>query len=238
MYTEEFQIETGGEKLAATRILAELGHQPQVLSFHGTGTAANRKRIRYLLDYLASHGLSSICFDFSGHGESSGKMEQATLTIRKNEARAAARFLDGRVPPVLIGTSMGGYIASLLAPEIRPRSLILFCPAAYSSELMELKFNDSFTAAVRRPGAYLNSPAFKALESYDGKLLIIAAGQDAIIPREVIRLYQESAPRAQTKILWLGTSDHKIHLWLADHEIERNSVLQEVLATAAWAHEV
>jgi pimeloyl-ACP methyl ester carboxylesterase len=233
MYTEEFQIGTGGEKLAATRIVAGHGHAPQVLSFHGTGAAANRKRIRYLLDYLACHGVSSICFDFSGHGESSGKMEQATLTIRKNEARAAARFLDARVPPVLIGTSMGGYIASLLSPEIQPRSLILFCPAAYSSEVMELKFNGSFSAAVRRPGAYLNSPVFKALESYSGKLLIVAAGQDAIIPREVVRLYQKSAPRAQTRVLWLGNSDHKIHSWLADREGERNSVLQEALAAAA-----
>ena len=231
MRTEEFLIHADGERLAATRILMDASQPPQAISFHGTGAAANRGRTRYILNYLAAHGLSSICFDFSGHGESTGKIEQSTLTTRKNEAQAATRLLDSRVPPVFFGTSMGGYIASLLSPEIQPRSLILFCPAAYSAEAMDLKFDENFIAAVRRPRAYLNSPAFKALESYRGKLLIVAAGKDTIIPQEVIHVYHESAPRAQSrKTIWLDDSDHKIHSWLADRKTERNSILREVLA--------
>lgn len=126
---------------------------------------------------------------------------------------------------------MGGFIASLLAPAIQARSLILFCPAAYSVETMELNFGESFTSATRKPGAYLNSPAFQALSSYRGKLLIVAAGKDTVIPREVIELYKRSAPLAKSKrTIWLEESDHKIHSWLADHEAERASILREVLA--------
>ncbi|MBZ5493595.1 MAG: lysophospholipase [Acidobacteriia bacterium] len=158
-------------------------------------------------------------------------MEQATLAIRKREAQAVFDFIHPQAPPVLIGTSMGGFIASLLAPAIQPRSLILFCPAAYSAEAMELTFGESFTSAIRKPGAYINSPAFQALSSYRGKLLIVAAGKDMIIPKDVIGLYAASAPLAKSKkTIWLEDSDHKIHSWLADHEAERASILREVLA--------
>lgn len=231
IHTEECVFQIGNESLAATKVFAASDRPPEVIAFHGTGATANRGKIRYVLDYLAGHGLSSLCFDFSGHGNSTGKMEQATLAIRKREAQAAFEFIHPQAPPVLIGTSMGGFIASLLAPAIQPRSLVLFCPAAYSAEAMELNFGESFTSATRKPDAYVNSPAFQALSSYRGKLLIVAAGKDMIIPREVIRLYEASAPLAKSKkTIWLEGSDHKIHSWLADHEAERESILHEVLA--------
>ncbi len=223
----------GQERLAGTKVLASSAISPEVLSFHGSGAAANRSRVRYILDYLASRGMSSLCFDFSGHGESTGRIEQGTLATRRKEAEAAAELLNPGVSPVLIGTSMGGYIAALLAPVIQPRSLILFCPAAYSAETMHLRFDENFTSITRRPGAYINSPAFQGLRSYRGKLLIVAGGKDAIIPREVIALYEESAPLTRFKeTLWLEESDHKIHSWLADHLPERTAVLEKVLAAA------
>jgi uncharacterized protein len=233
IHTEECAFRIEREKLAATKVLAASGAPPEIISFHGTGAAANRSRIRYALEHLASHGLSSLCFDFSGHGQSTGIIEQATLALRRNEAQAMVELLNLQVPPVLIGTSMGSYIAALLAPAIQPRSLILFCPAAYSAGLMDLKFDENFTSTARKPRAYINSPAFEALKSYRGKLLIVAAGKDTIIPKEVIRLYEESAPLAEFReTIWLEESDHKIHSWLADRESERNMVLRKMLAAA------
>jgi pimeloyl-ACP methyl ester carboxylesterase len=224
-------FQSGKEKLAATRILAAPKMLPEAVSFHGIGAAVNRGRIRYVLDHLAGCGLSSICFDFSGHGESTGTMEQATLAVRKQEAQDALALLNLQIPPILIGTSMGAFIAALLAPTVQPRSLILFCPAAYPTAAMGIGFGENFTAATRKPRAYENSPAFQALSSYRGNLLIVAAGKDTIIPREAIRLYEESAPLAKSrKTVWLEESDHQIHLWLAGHEAERAFVLREVLA--------
>lgn len=232
--TEEFTFAAGKETLAATRICSISGRQPHVITFHGTGPTASHAGTRYILDYLARNGLSSLCFDFSGHGKSTGDMQQATLSVRKQEGHAAAAFLDPQASPVIIGTSMGGYIAALLAPVLNPQSLILFCPAAYPDEAMELKFGENFAAIAKRPGAYLHSPAFHALKSYRGKLLIIAAGKDELIPKEVPGLYAESAPLAGTKkLLWMDDSDHKIHTWLTLHPPERQSVLSEVLAAAS-----
>jgi hypothetical protein len=224
-------IQVGAERLAATKIYADSGQPPSVISFHGTGITGTRARIRYLLEGLADHGVSSACFDFSGHGESTGKLEQASLSLRKEEGYEAAKLLGRQGSLAIIGTSMGGYTAALMAPLLEPRSLILFCPAAYPEEAMELKFDDGFTAVARRPGAYVNSPAFRALSTFKGNLLIVAARKDTVIPKEVIDLYAESAPLAKSrKLIWLEECDHKVNVWLSEHEEERANILREVLA--------
>jgi hypothetical protein len=115
---------------------------------------------------------------------------------------------------------------------LRPRSLILVSPAAYPEDAMELKLTEDFPKLARRPpGAYVESPAFEALRTFEGNLLVIAAGKDDVLPEEVIHLYAESAPSARSrKVIRLEESGHKVHLWLQEHDEERTNVLREVLA--------
>jgi esterase/lipase len=231
--TKDITFKSGAETLAATKVYADSGRESSVISFHGFGLTATRTRIRYMLDYLAAHGVSSACFDFSGNGDSTGRLEESTLNIRKEEASAAAKFLgrpEGSL--AIIGTSMGAYLAALLSPVLRPRSLILVCPAAYPEEAMGLKLTEDFPKlARRRPHAYAESPAFEAIRDFDGRLLIIAAGHDAdVAPEEVINLYVESARSAKSKkVIRLEESGHKVHPWLQEHDEERANVLKEVL---------
>ncbi|HEY6390776.1 MAG TPA: alpha/beta fold hydrolase [Bryobacteraceae bacterium] len=235
MWTEECAVEVGAERLAATKIYAATGQPPSVISFHGAGSTATRARIRYVLDYFAEHGVSSACFDFSGHGESTGNMARANLRMREQEARAVAEFLNCQNLRAIIGTSMGAHIAAILAPALKPRSLILFCPAAYPQDAMDLPFDSAFTEMVRQPGAYVNSPAFPALHAFPGDLLIIAGKQDAVIPREVVDLYIESAAMARSKkVIWLEECGHQIHPWLQQHAEERDAVLRDVLVTSQY----
>lgn len=231
--TEECHIDAGAERLAATKVLASGGAAPSVLALHGTGAKATRGRIRYLLEHLAEQrGLSSLCFDFSGHGESTGKLEQATLGLRREEAIAAAQLLDGQPPHAIVATSMGAHVAALLSPALSPRSLVFFCPAAYPEAAMDLRFGDGFSEVAKQPRAYVGSPAFQALRSFTGNLLIVAGKRDAVIPSEVIDLYLESAPLAKTtKVIWLDEAEHTIHAFLERHPTLRAAVLREVLAT-------
>ena len=218
------------ETLAASTIYGASSHAPHVISYHGFGATATRARIRYALDYLAQHDISSACFDFSGNGDSTGKLEEANLRRRYREAQAATAHLITSGPVSLIGTSMGGFLAALLAPVLRPRHLILFCPPAYPEDAMDLPLNGRFGALARRPGAYARSPAFKALQTFEGSLLIFAARNDPVIVPEVIEAYLASAPCARRrKVVWLRESGHKMHLWLADHPRERELVLKRLL---------
>ena len=216
MRTEECEIAAGGERLAATKVYAASNRPPSVISLHGLGVKTTRNRIRYLLDFLAGHGLSSVCFDFSGNGESTGTMERSCL-----------RRQGGQEQPTLIGTSMGADLAASLTPVLRPRNLILFSPAAYPEEAADLKFDEDFV----RPGPYANSPAFKAMDGFTGNLLVVSGRQDVVVPKEVVDRYLESACRASLKrVIWFEDCDHWVHAWLERHDEQRAAVMQAVLA--------
>ena len=231
MRTEDSVFRVGDETLAATKVYAASGEEPSVISFHGFGQTASRGRIRYVLDYLAHHGVSSASFDFSGNGDSTN-FEPPTLNLRKQQALAAANELGRKQGSLaLIGTSMGGFIAALIAPLLNPRSLVLISPAVYPDEAMGLELDQEFPMAARASGNYLNSPAFRALSTFKGKLLIVAAERDTVVPKGAIDLYAESARSAKsTQVIKFDTADHKINLWLQEHEEERIRVLKEVLA--------
>jgi len=224
MRVEELRLSIGRETLAATRILAG-DESPGVVSFHGTGTAAHRGRVRYVLEHLAAGGVSSACFDFSGHGESSGTFETATLRQRIEEADAAARILCPPRPRAIIGASMGAHLAAVLRPRLQPRALILFCPAAYPAQAL-----DCTMSALPRPGAYDDSPAFAALGGFDGTLLIVAGANDTVVSPDVVTRYASSAPAAKTNVIELEECGHAIHAWLADHDRDRALVLNGIAA--------
>jgi pimeloyl-ACP methyl ester carboxylesterase len=228
--TEECNLIVRDQRLAATRVYPDPPCAPSVLSLHGLGANATRHRIRYLLDHLAQHGIASVCFDFSGNGDSTGILEQSCLRRRRDEALAAAALLGPQEPAALIGTSMGAHLAAWIAPLLHPRGLIFFCPAAYPQEAADLRFDSQFA----RPGAYPNSPAFAGLSEFTGQLLIVAARRDPVIPPEVIDRYVDSAPQARTKrVIWLDDCDHRVHPWLEEHGAPRAQVVQAVLETLA-----
>lgn len=226
MDTEDFVFEGNGQKLAATRTAPADGSGPTVLALHGLGTAASRHGTRYLLDAIEPHGFGWLTFDFSGNGDSTGVLTESTLRGRRAEALAAAGHLDGIAAPVLIGTSMGAHLAASCIPELRPRALVLFCPAAYPADAAGLRFDGSLS----KPGNYPDSPAYAGLREFDGDLLIISAGEDQVVAPTVIDGYVDSAERARsTEVIRLDGYDHFIHRRLPGHPEDRNRVVQAML---------
>ncbi len=66
------------------------------------------------LDALgAERGLAVTRFDYSGHGVSGGDFNDGTISRWLEEAEAVYATTDG--PQIIIGSSMGGWIALLLA---------------------------------------------------------------------------------------------------------------------------
>jgi pimeloyl-ACP methyl ester carboxylesterase len=120
--------------------------EPQVLE---VGAGAERRRIAYLkepaakagrpglvwmcglksemtstkatavAEWARSQGLASLRFDYSGHGQSEGRFEDGTISRWLEEAEAAFNLTQG--PQVLVGSSMGGYIALLLLRRLMNR---------------------------------------------------------------------------------------------------------------------
>ncbi|MCR4282642.1 MAG: alpha/beta hydrolase [Bauldia sp.] len=82
--------------------------------------------------YAAAHGLAATRFDYSGHGQSGGSFEDGTISRWLEEARVVFdRLTSGR--QIVVGSSMGGWIALLLAEALRGTGrvggLVLIAPA-------------------------------------------------------------------------------------------------------------
>src|SRR5262245_7128575 len=67
--------------------------------------------------WAAEHGRACVRFDYSGYGESEGRFVDGTIGRWLEESQAVfEQFCRG--PQVVIGSSMGGWMALLLAREV------------------------------------------------------------------------------------------------------------------------
>jgi pimeloyl-ACP methyl ester carboxylesterase len=73
-----------------------------------------------LLDWAQAHGRACLLFDYSGCGESPGDFAAGTLGRWQEEAAA---LIESRLagPAVLVGSSMGGWLALLLGRALGAR---------------------------------------------------------------------------------------------------------------------
>jgi pimeloyl-ACP methyl ester carboxylesterase len=116
--------------------------------------------------WAASQGRGCIRFDYSGHGESDGAFIEGTIGRWLEESLAVYRqFAQG--PQVVIGSSMGGWLALLLAARLRelkgsaPQNaslagIVLIAPAVdFTEELMWKQFPDSIKREIEQKGFWL-----------------------------------------------------------------------------------
>ncbi|RIX99181.1 alpha/beta hydrolase [Aureimonas flava] len=99
-------------------------------------------------------GLPFLRFDYSGHGGSEGRFEDGTISGWTEDAAAmiAART---RGPLLLVGSSMGAWIALRLAQRLpgRVRCLLLLAPAPdFTTRLVEPRLTAQDRAALARDG--------------------------------------------------------------------------------------
>ncbi|MHB2167330.1 alpha/beta hydrolase [Alsobacter sp. R-9] len=114
-------------------------------------------------------GRRVVRFDYSGHGRSGGRFEDGTISRWLEEAQAVIAR-EGGVAPVLVGSSMGGWIALLAAVAAakagRPiGGLVLIAPAAdFTEALMWQAFPEEIRRTIvddgvwYRPTPYADEP--------------------------------------------------------------------------------
>jgi pimeloyl-ACP methyl ester carboxylesterase len=148
-----------GEKLAWRRVD---GAGPTVVWLGGYRSDMAGTKAEALAEWAIANGRAFLRFDYFGHGESSGDLREGTITRWRLDALAVLdELVDGDV--VLVGSSMGGWLACLAAmaqPE-RIRALVLIAPAAdFTSRLMEPSLDDAARAAIETAGVWLRPSAY------------------------------------------------------------------------------
>lgn len=139
--------------------------------------------------WAAEHGRSCVRFDYSGHGESGGEFADGTIGRWLEESVAVfSQFCSG--PQVVIGSSMGGWMALLLAREIAKRGkakaqlagLVLIAPAPdFTEELMWKGFSPEIRAEIETKGVWLRPSEYGDGSPYPITRNLIEEGRNHLL---------------------------------------------------------
>ena len=144
----EGALERDGETLAWRRVA---GNGPTVVWLGGFRSDMAGTKAQGLADWALDRGRGFLRFDYFAHGQSSGDFLHGTITRWRGDVLAVVDALT-EGPLILVGSSMGGWLA-LLATLARPErvaGLVLIAPAA------------DFTDKLVRPG--LTAEARRAID--------------------------------------------------------------------------
>jgi len=119
-----------GWRLSGELMLAGPG-APLVVFSHGMYSGKDSPRNREVAAALLARGLSAFLFDYTGHGDSEGSLEDSTLERQVGDLGSALDYLQeelaGRLGPLGVsGSSTGGTVALLRAArDDRIRALVV-----------------------------------------------------------------------------------------------------------------
>ncbi len=145
--------------------------------------------------FCAAQGRACLRFDYSGHGISGGDFEHGTIGRWWEESLAVIRAASSG-PQVLVGSSMGGWIALLVARELaalgetdRLAGLVLIAPAVdFTEALLWPRLPEEARTAIMRDGRYERASAY-APEPYVYTRALIEDGRKHLLLGGNVRSY-------------------------------------------------
>jgi pimeloyl-ACP methyl ester carboxylesterase len=138
------------------------GKSPGVFWLGGFKSDMKGTKAEALDRWAESEGRACVRFDYSGHGESGGDFSEGTIGRWLEECIAVyAHFAKGA--QVVVGSSMGGWLALLLARALAARKeaapiagMVLIAPAVdFTEELMWKQFSDATKREIEQKGLWM-----------------------------------------------------------------------------------
>jgi pimeloyl-ACP methyl ester carboxylesterase len=202
-------------------------------------------------DWAERQGARCLRFDYSGHGESGGRIEDFTIGDWLADTQAAFRALSSGAQ-IVLGSSMGGWLALLLARALqaepqdrrRLRALVLIAPAWDMTEaLMWQRFTPEARETLARDGVVYRPSLYG--EPYtltrglieEGRNHLIAGGMEAGCPVRILQgMRDPDVPweHAMRLVDLLKGDDVRLTLIKdAEHRLSRDPDLAALLAMIA-----
>ena len=131
-----------GERLAVCRLD---GCEPGVIFFGGLRSDMEGTKARRVEEICRRDGRACLRFDYSGHGRSGGRFEDGTISDwLADAAHVIDEVSDG--PQIFIGSSLGGWIALLLAiqkPERAAAIIGISAAVDFTAHVRDTLFSDA-----------------------------------------------------------------------------------------------
>ena len=190
------EIGTGG----AARVIAvrqRAGAAPGLFWLGGFKSDMRGTKAEALDQWAGAQGRACTRFDYSGHGESGGTFADGTIGRWLEEsAEVFTTSIEG--PQVVVGSSMGGWLALLLARELRRREkagraakaslagMVLIAPAVdFTEELMWKRFSPAIKREIEEKGSW-SRPSEYSEEPYLITRRLIVEGRDHLMFGDLI----------------------------------------------------
>ena len=260
MRIQERQIEVGGRRLAAAVRAApatEPGEEPRpgIVWLGGFMSDMTSTKAVALDRWCEAQGRGMLRFDYSGHGASGGRFEDGTIGAWTEEALAAIRACTAG-PQVLVGSSMGAWIALLAAKALagageaeRLGGMVLVAPAVdFTERLMWPQFSPEIRHTIERDGVWYRPSAYSPTpypitrgliedgraQSLLGSTVrahcpvhILQGMQDADVPWSHAMLLVEHLHADPVSITLIKDGDHRLS---RDQDIDRLIAAVEAIA--------
>jgi pimeloyl-ACP methyl ester carboxylesterase len=184
----------GAATSIAYRFRKPEGNRPVFVWFCGYKSDMAGLKAHRLSCFAAGAQAGCLRFDYSGHGRSGGRFVDGTIGAWLDEAAAVCdAALSASNPVVFVGSSMGGWIALLLAKRwaeagrALPKGVVLIAPAWDMTRLFRERLPAEAREAIERDGViYIPSqysddptPITKAILD-DGENHLLGAGPVAL----------------------------------------------------------
>jgi pimeloyl-ACP methyl ester carboxylesterase len=245
-------IEVGtGPNARRIAVRKQPGAAPGILWLGGFKSDMRGTKAEALGEHAARAGRAYVRVDYSGHGESGGRFEDGTISRWLEDALAVfERLAQG--PQIVVGSSMGGWIALLLARSLAGRpaknaplaGLILIAPAPdFTEELMWAEFSPDVKREIEqqgfwmRPSAYGEAPypVTRALIEDGRKNLVLGAPIELGCPVRILQGVQDpDVPYAHAMKLVSCLAQDDVVLTLVkdgDHRLSRPEDIERLLRT-------
>jgi pimeloyl-ACP methyl ester carboxylesterase len=243
-----------GQAWRAIAVRALAGSSPGLFWLGGYKSDMKGTKAQALADWAAGRGRACVRFDYSGHGESEGAFTDGTIGRWLAESLAVFDACC-RGPQVLVGSSMGGWLALLLVRALRDRrvpgsasisGLVLIAPAIdFTEELMWKRFTPEIKRELETKGVW-ERPSQYSLEPYLVTRQLIEDGRNHLLLGDMIetgcpvRILQgvmdPDVPWQHAKALIARFACDDVVLTLVkdgDHRLSRPEDIERLIAAVA-----
>jgi pimeloyl-ACP methyl ester carboxylesterase len=154
------------------------GRSPTIVFLPGFRSDMTGDKAQSLAAFAEARGVGMLRLDYSGHGQSGGRFEDGTIGRWRDDALAAIdRLTEGAL--ILVGSSMGGWIALLVALA-RPERVAGLVGVAAAPDFTETLMWEAMTfeerAILDRDGVLLVPSQYG--EPYPVTLRLIEEGRE------------------------------------------------------------
>ncbi len=205
------------------------GSTPTVVFLPGYMSDMTGSKAEALDAWAVARGQTYLRLDYSGCGASGGRFEDGTLDGWRDDALEVIRHISNG-PVVLVGSSMGGWIALLAAQALGARCAALVGIAA-APDFTEWGTSDADRArfeageTIYEPSAYADTPYLTTAKfwrsgqanlllggpiPFDGPVRLLQGQRDPDVPWKTALEIADRLSSSEVQVMLIKDGDHRL----------------------------